>query len=1144
MPERAAGEIGRLIAERDWSASPIGPPKSWPPELRDAVRLILPAQVQIALFWGPDYVALYNDDFAPTIGDKHPAALGRPARENWAELWDDIEPLLDSVRRTGQTVSAKDRRFYIERHGYGEEVFFDLSYSPVRDEAGEVGGVLCIVDETTAKVTYRTRLQFQLDLGDRLRGLSEPTAVMEEATALLGQRLNADQAGYAEIDEAEAQFTVAGEWSTGAMPSMAGTHPLAAFGPQVHGTLRAGRTLRIDDAQLDPLTEGVREAFAAASVRSVVAVPLLKDGRYVASLYVHSPRARQWTDTEAAMVEEAAERTWAAVEQAKAQTQLRASDERLRAATDAADIGAWDLDLRTGVLRWDDRCKAMFGVAPDSDVTYDETFYGGVHPEDADRVRAAIDRALDPAERAAYDIEYRTLGRDGVERWVVAKGRAVFEGAAAVRFVGTILDITERKQAELALEILGETAMIVAAELDIGRLVQTVVDAGVRLTGAHFGSFFYNVIDEHGESYTLYALSGVDKSAFENFPMPRNTKVFAPTFAGEGTVRSPDITKDPRFGKNPPYNGHPKGHLPVRSYLAASVISRTGEVIGGLFFGDERTGVFTERHARLIEGLAAQAAIGIDNARLFQQSQRLNDTLKDQVSALAAERDRVWQVSGDLLGVADLGGVWRDVNPAWTRVLGWSPDEIVGRTSEWLEHPDDRERTRAEIVRLAGGHSTEGFENRFRTKAGDYRILSWTAVPTADALYTVARDVTAERERQRELAEVQERLRQSQKMETVGQLTGGVAHDFNNLLQIVAGNLDILQRTLPEEAIRQRRAADNAMNGAKRAATLTERLLAFSRRQPLSPKPLNPNRLIAGMSELLHRSLGETIEVETVASPSLWRVEADPNALENAILNLALNARDAMPSGGRLTIETANTHLDRDYVAQQMELTPGQYVAISVSDTGQGMPPEVIDRVFEPFFTTKEVGKGTGLGLSMVYGFVKQSGGHVRIYSEVDHGTTIRLYLPRFVGAEVEDEEESVTLPAEAAHAETILVCEDDADVRAYSVDVLQELGYRVLEATDGPSALRALQRGGERVDLLFTDVVLPGGMTGAVLAEKAREARPGLKVLFTTGYARNAIVHHGRLDPGVELITKPFSYNDLSARIRDLLDAPTPVGK
>jgi CheY-like chemotaxis protein len=373
-------------------------------------------------------------------------------------------------------------------------------------------------------------------------------------------------------------------------------------------------------------------------------------------------------------------------------------------------------------------------------------------------------------------------------------------------------------------------------------------------------------------------------------------------------------------------------------------------------------------------------------------------------------------------------------------------------------------------------------------------------------------------------------------MEAVGQLTGGIAHDFNNLLQVVVGNLEILQRNLPEDAGRLRRSADNAMKGARRAATLTQRLLAFSRRQPLDPKPIDVNALVSGMSDLLHRSLGETVAVETVVAAGLWRVEADANQLENAVLNLAVNARDAMPEGGKLTIETANTMLDEAYARAHAEVRPGQYVVISVSDTGAGMDRETAERVFEPFFTTKEVGKGTGLGLSMVYGFVKQSGGHVKIYSEPLVGTTVRIYLPRLIGGRYEEDVPELNMAPEGSGKETILVVEDNEDVRAYSVETLRELGYQVIEAQDGPSALRVLERQAG-IDLLFTDVVLPNGLNGERLARDARVLRPRIKVLFTTGYSRNAIVHHGRLDAGVQLIAKPYSYADLATKVRDVLD-------
>jgi CheY-like chemotaxis protein len=355
-------------------------------------------------------------------------------------------------------------------------------------------------------------------------------------------------------------------------------------------------------------------------------------------------------------------------------------------------------------------------------------------------------------------------------------------------------------------------------------------------------------------------------------------------------------------------------------------------------------------------------------------------------------------------------------------------------------------------------------------------------------------------------------------MEAVGQLTGGVAHDFNNLLQIIVGNLEILQRNLPAESVRLVRAVTAAMTGAKRAASLTQRLLAFARRQPLDPKPLNVNVLVGGLSDMLQRSLGETVAVETVLAAGLWQVEADPNELESTILNLAVNARDAMPNGGRLTVETTNVHIDHAYAASHVEVTPGQYIAISVSDTGVGMSAATVAQAFEPFFTTKPVGKGTGLGLSQVYGFVKQSGGHVNIYSEIGQGTTVRIYLPRYSGAETEAAKADDQQMPEGSAEETILVLEDDDDVRAFSAATLRDLGYRVLEAHDGASAIRILERR-DRIDLLFTDIVLPGGMTGAQVAAQAVALRPDLKVLYTTGYARNAIIHHGRLDRGVELI-------------------------
>ncbi len=378
-------------------------------------------------------------------------------------------------------------------------------------------------------------------------------------------------------------------------------------------------------------------------------------------------------------------------------------------------------------------------------------------------------------------------------------------------------------------------------------------------------------------------------------------------------------------------------------------------------------------------------------------------------------------------------------------------------------------------------------------------------------------------------------LRQLQKMEAIGQLTGGIAHDFNNMLAIIIGSLDVMKRRLVDGRGDVERYLAHAMDGAKRAAVLTHRLLAFARRQPLAPAVVDANALVAGMEELLRRTLGATVALECVLAGGLWRCCVDPGQLENALLNLAVNARDAMPEGGRLTIETQNAWLDDAYVAAEADVAPGQYVLLAVSDTGTGMPAEVIARAFDPFFTTKGEGRGTGLGLSQVQGFVKQSGGHVRIYSEPGHGTAVKLYLPRHRGEGPAMVREPP--PAELAPGgqELLLLVEDDPEVRRVHAGMLRELGYAVREAADGDAALALLPEL-EGLALLFTDVVMPG-MNGRVLAERARAMRPGLRVLYTTGYTPNAIVHNGVVDTGVDLLTKPFTFDQLARKLRLVLD-------
>ncbi|HEY5759132.1 MAG TPA: ATP-binding protein [Steroidobacter sp.] len=379
-------------------------------------------------------------------------------------------------------------------------------------------------------------------------------------------------------------------------------------------------------------------------------------------------------------------------------------------------------------------------------------------------------------------------------------------------------------------------------------------------------------------------------------------------------------------------------------------------------------------------------------------------------------------------------------------------------------------------------------------------------------------------------------VRQMQKMEVVGQLTGGIAHDFNNMLAIIVGSLDMAKKYAQRDPMKAARSIDHAMEGATRAAELTARLLAFSRQQPLDPRSVDTNKLVSGMSEMLARTLGGNVRMETVLAGGLWRMFADPPQLESAILNLCVNGRDAMPDGGKITLETMNAHLDDAYAATHAEVRPGQYVTIAVSDTGTGMTAEVLSRAFDPFFTTKKPGHGTGLGLSQVYGFAKQSGGHVKIYSEVGQGTTVKLYLPRYAG---EDEPAQQTLPTdrplEGTAAEVILVVEDEDRVRQMSVQLLRDLGYTVVHASDAKKALALLETE-LSFNLLFTDVVMPD-MNGKQLADRVRELRPGAKVLYTTGYTRNAVIHNGMLDRDVSFLPKPFTIQQLATKVRQVLD-------
>ncbi len=516
---------------------------------------------------------------------------------------------------------------------------------------------------------------------------------------------------------------------------------------------------------------------------------------------------------------------------------------------------------------------------------------------------------------------------------------------------------------------------------------------------------------------------------------------------------------------------------------------------------------------------------------------RLNAGLESEVDERTRERDRLWRLSPDLMAVTDAAGRLVRSNPAWQSQLGWEEAEVNAGSYLELLHPEDLESTRAWLSNVPRDSAPLRFENRYRAKDGSYRWQQWTLVPEQGFIYCVARDITEERKKARALEVAEEALRQSQKMEAVGQLTGGLAHDFNNLLMGIGGSLEMIDARLKQGRFDIDRYVKAAQAAAKRAAQLTHRLLAFSRRQTLDPKPTDTNRLISGMLELIQRTIGPAVTLEFVAAAGLWNTLVDSSQLESALLNLCINARDAMPEGGTLTIETANRWLD-EQIAQERDVPPGQYISLCVSDTGTGMSAEIVAKAFEPFFTTKPIGTGTGLGLSMVYGFARQSAGQVRIYSELAKGTMVCIYLPRHLGEVTETATvDQGALKEKAIHHETVLIVDDEPTVRMLVVDRLEEAGYVVLQAEDGPAGLKILNSS-KRIDLLISDVGLPGGINGRQLADAARVGRPRLKVLFITGYAENAVLSHGHLDPGMHVLTKPFTVDALARRIRQLLAA------
>ncbi len=1068
------------------------------------------------------------------------------------------------------------------------------------------------------------RQAFQLALMDLLRALERPGDIMAAAAAALGSHLTVARCGYGEVSADGIVTHGVGDWTSGVLPSLAGEPcVLSALGAGLLADLEAGKTVIVDDCHADPRSRdpGNADTWARLGVCSLIVFPLIHDDRLTAILYLHEPAPRHWTHADIALVEDVALRTADAVERARAEQAVKASEGRYRSlfesidagfcvievlfadekpfdyrflevnaafarntglddavgrtmrdfapdmeqrwfdlygqvaatgqsmrfedpaallddrwyevyayrvdapglnhvavlfndiserrrneialiesreelelATRAARLGRYDYRPQSGQLTWDDRCRELFGLPVEAPVTY-ETFRSGVHPDDRARVDATVAATLDPDGSRAFDTEYRAIGRDdGIERHIVAHGIAFFDEREPIRLLGTVLDVTEDRRAQSVLRETSERLRLAGRATNDAiwdwDLRRNHVLWNAALTAA-YGHVLADV--EPTGDWWIGHIHADDRDRIDH-------SIHA-VIDGDGS----DWTAEYRFLRA---DG---------SY--ADVLDR------GYLIRDE-----DGRPLRMIGAMLDQSA----RKAVERQLRAVNEGLEEAVVATKADRDRLWDLSTDIMLRARYDGTIVAVNPAWTEMLGWDMEEIVGRPLFALLHPDDMRHTRKAAAGIARGEVITRIDNRYRCKDGSYRWISWAAQPGDGMINAVGRDITEEKESEARLARVEDALRQAQKMEAVGQLTGGIAHDFNNMLTGIIGGLDMVKRHLPEvRHERVDRYIEAATVSANRAAGLTQRLLAFSRRQSLDVKAVDVGALVDGIEDLLRRTLGENAGLAVKRQAGIWPAYTDANQLESALLNLAINARDAMPEGGLLTIETENAHLDAHYTETIDDLEPGDFVVIGVSDTGTGMSAAVIAKAFDPFFTTKPIGQGTGLGLSMIYGFARQSGGHVRIYSEEGCGTTVKLYLPRFRGG-VEPTAEIVDADLPRADGERVLVVEDDPAVRMLIVDVLQGLGYGVLEAADGRAALPFLESE-RRIDLLVSDVGLPG-LNGRQVAEIARQHRPGLKVLFVTGYAEKAAVRGDFLDEGMDMITKPFALDVLANRIRAMI--------
>ncbi len=860
----------------------------------------------------------------------------------------------------------------------------------------------------------------------------------------------------------------------------------------------------------------------------------------------------------------------------------------LQMASEIGSLGGWIAHLPAGPVQWTDELARIFDrdpAAPPQSLDF-ERF---VAPEYAEIMRARFERCAN--EGVPYDEEFEIITSGGRRVWIRSFGRPVRNAAGAIVAVqGAVQDISKARELEASLarsearfrrfaDALPLIVWITDAEGKVEFISQAFADlAGPAAPEQALGDGWLSFVHPDDRERTCAAWeqalrAGIPSEAEFRFrasdgsyrwhlaravpirddqgqiikwygastDVDEQKRLFTRLQTILGSITDGFVIIDPqgRFA----YVNTPAEHLLLysKAELLGKHIFEVFPQVRGTRFEREHDAARATGRATQFEQFFPRRAIWVEFSlypseegvavyfRDITRRRTTEDQLRLLEEALARLDDMVMITEAAPLDEPGPAIVF--VNDAFERITGYSRAEALGRSPRFLQGPRTQ-RSELDRVRKALEQREQVSVRVINyTKDGREYWLEFNVVPITNAEGQCTHFVSIQRDITEQVA-LEERLRQAQRLEAVGQLTGGVAHDFNNLLTVILGNAELLSEALADNPDLQP-LAEIISAAAQRGSALTQHLLSFARRQALDPRAVDVNRLIATMDGLIRRTLGEHIEIQLILAPDLWPALVDPAQLESALLNLCINARDAMPTGGALTIETANVFLDQEYADRHTEVIPGPYVLVAVSDTGVGIAPEHLPHVFEPFFTTKEKGKGSGLGLSMVYGFVKQSQGHITIYSEPGQGATVKLYLPR----SIEDAAGAASAAKETwtGGNETILLVEDDESVRRFARQQLTSLGYRVLEAATGPAAME-LVRAHDDIDLIFTDIVMPGGMSGRDLVEAARRLRPGVKALYTSGYAENVIVHHGRLDPGVVLLSKPYRRADLARKVREAL--------